>query len=204
MPILAKIVLIDGRVSGNERAQIGVVLSVLGYDEQEIRFAVTLLERAGMSPEPFETCVTRFAQGANPALREVAFLSMAVIAGADGQVPSEAIRLLRVCGEVLGFTQIQTETLLAAAGIRSERDGGQHRGGGVRREPSREEDLALLGLAPGATDEAIRRAYRTRAKALHPDRLQAQGAPPAMLKQASEHFAVLSAAYRRLIRGTPE
>lgn len=199
MPILAKIVLIDGRVSGNERARIGVVLSVLGYDEHEIRFAVTLLERAGMSPEPFETCVTRFAQGANPALREVAFLSMAVIAGADGQVPSEAIRLLRVCGGLLGFTQIQTETLLAAAGIRSERDGG-----GVRREPSREEDLALLGLAPGATDEAIRRAYRTRAKALHPDRLQAQGAPPAMLKQASEHFAALSAAYRRLIRGTPE
>jgi hypothetical protein len=53
----------------------------------------------------------------------------------------------------------------------------------------------LLGLAPGATVEALRGAYRSRALELHPDRW-ATGTAPADLSQL---FAAVSSAYRTLL-----
>ena len=58
----------------------------------------------------------------------------------------------------------------------------------------------MLGLGPGASDDDIRRAYRRKVKELHPDRLQAQGLPEAMLKQATARMAAINAAYSRLIK----
>ena len=80
------------------------------------------------------------------------------------------------------------------------RGGGSGAGPRTQSAPSRAQDLALLGLPATATDDDIKRAYRRKVKELHPDRLQAQGLPEAMLRQASERMAAINAAYARLIK----
>lgn len=58
------------------------------------------------------------------------------------------------------------------------------------------EALALLGLGPGALPDEIKRAYRARARQLHPD--HHPHATPAEHKVLTERFAAVHAAYRKL------
>jgi DnaJ like chaperone protein len=60
--------------------------------------------------------------------------------------------------------------------------------------------LALLGLSSNASQETIKKAYRQKVKELHPDRLQAQGLPEAMLQEATNRMAAINAAYDRLTK----
>jgi hypothetical protein len=59
------------------------------------------------------------------------------------------------------------------------------------------QDYRLLGLKPGAPDEAVKRAYRDLAKKWHPDRF-AQGSPLERAR-AEEKFKRLQEAYRRIL-----
>lgn len=54
---------------------------------------------------------------------------------------------------------------------------------------------AILGVAPSATDEEVRRAYRTLAASLHPDKAQ----DPDRRQDAAELFSVIQEAYE--VRG---
>jgi len=78
--------------------------------------------------------------------------------------------------------------------------GERRRVGGGRRAPRpRANPLAdayrTLGVKPSASDEAVRRAYRERAKACHPDVLRAQGAPEGAVAEATERMARINAAW---------
>jgi DnaJ-domain-containing protein 1 len=46
---------------------------------------------------------------------------------------------------------------------------GRSRRSQPRRGPSREQAYRTLGLSPGASDDAVRRAYRQKVKEVHPD-----------------------------------
>ncbi|MFP5213366.1 MAG: DnaJ domain-containing protein [Acidobacteriota bacterium] len=57
-------------------------------------------------------------------------------------------------------------------------------------------DFATLGLAPGASPDAVKQAYRELAKQWHPDRFQQRTALE--LTRAEEKFKEITAAYQRL------
>jgi DnaJ like chaperone protein len=58
---------------------------------------------------------------------------------------------------------------------------------------------AILGVAPDASDAAIKARYRELVRGLHPDRLAATGAPPAVVKAATAKLATINAAYDTIL-----
>lgn len=82
---------------------------------------------------------------------------------------------------------------------KGERDLGEHTVAGIlsARGLAELRDLATLGLAPGATAEDIRDAYRQMARQHHPDRFHGQ--PDDVRARALEHFSRIREAYERLM-----
>lgn len=214
MPLLAKIAKADGRVSESEISGVEAIFRELGLSAEERRFAAQVFSRSKDSPEQFDEAAIAFAREVgNFELRVITFQYLVRVACADGELsPREREMALRAA-RCFGIPDFLVARIFAAVagdfhgwGRTAGGGFGGFGGAGARRppprpsEPSRAEDLALLGLGPGASDDDIRRAYRRKVKELHPDRLQAQGLPEAMLKQATARMAAINAAYSRLIK----
>lgn len=77
--------------------------------------------------------------------------------------------------------------------------GGQARGATpAPLDPGTLQAYATLGIEPGATEAAIKTAYRRKIGRHHPDRLIAQGAPQALIDAANEQTRHILAAYETL------
>lgn len=61
-----------------------------------------------------------------------------------------------------------------------------------------ESPYEILGVAPDATAVVIKARWRKLASELHPDRLTALGAPPALVKAANAKLATINAAYEAI------
>ena len=76
--------------------------------------------------------------------------------------------------------------------------------GGQRRapEPPPRDKLAeaysILGVSASASDDAVKKAYREKAKKYHPDTLRAQGLPDEMVGKATEQMARVNAAWAEI------
>jgi DnaJ-domain-containing protein 1 len=57
-----------------------------------------------------------------------------------------------------------------------------------------------LGCRPEATDDEVCRAYREKAKRLHPDTLRAQGLPDEIIAAANEQMSRVNAAWNEVKR----
>jgi DnaJ like chaperone protein len=57
----------------------------------------------------------------------------------------------------------------------------------------------VLGLAPGADRETVRRAYLALVKRHHPDRHYAEGTPAEFIRVADLRMAEINAAYRTIM-----
>lgn len=201
MPLLAKIAKADGRVSESEISRVEAIFSQLNLDAEERDYAKILFNRSKQTPLYFEMEAATFAQaGYDFEVRRLTFAFMVSVAASDGTLSSKEYQMLLHAGVLFRLPREVMAHILQQYGI------GTQEHARYRSETSnafaqgsqRKHDLALLGLTEKATDEDIKKAYRQKVKELHPDRLQAQGLPEAMLKQATERMAEINAAYDRL------
>jgi DnaJ like chaperone protein len=76
-------------------------------------------------------------------------------------------------------------------------------GAGPRAEPrggrrSLDEAYEILGVAPGASDAEVKRAYRKLMSENHPDKLVARGLPESMLEVAKQKTQAIQSAWERV------
>jgi DnaJ like chaperone protein len=177
----------------------------------EIRVAEEIMTRLRLSAEQREAAKAAFNRGKAPDFNLDAavdgfasigrgrapllqlFLQVQYMAiAADGNVhPAEHEMLLRVARR-LGLTErdvAQLEALLRTA------SGGPSAAGKPPPRKRLDDAYAALGVAPGATDAEVKRAYRRLMSQNHPDKLAAKGLPESMREIAEERSREINTAY---------
>lgn len=190
----------DGQVSEQEIYLARQVMARMQLSEQAQLEAIELFGR-GKAPDFDLEAVLQRLHRAAMRRRELiqVFLEIQVSAGyADGELqPAERELLLKIF-TTLGFGAAEFERIDAA--IRAELHNRQAGGGvaGRTRGMSTEDAYAILGVAEGATDAEVKKAYRRLTSQHHPDKLAASGLPPEMMKMATEKTHEIRTAYERL------
>jgi DnaJ like chaperone protein len=124
---------------------------------------------------------------------------------AEGNPPPEKMAILRQLAFALRVSDMELMALMAMkgyawnAGAGGQRSHGRGTGGGYvppTRNPQGPDPYAVLGIARGVDDRAVKRAYRKLISEHHPDRLG--DLPEDMRKRAEARASEINAAYERI------
>ncbi|HEX5329784.1 DnaJ domain-containing protein [Sulfuricurvum sp.] len=107
----------------------------------------------------------------------------------DGTLSHSEEEMLRVIAKHLRFSENDLASML-------ERFGAHHRHS--VKESSIDQAYALLNLASTATNDEVKKAYRSLVREYHPDIIKSQGASDEYLKEATEKVQEINAAYEMI------
>ena len=203
--ILAKLAKADGRVSTEEIASAEAAFTRLGITGEKRNYCVNVFRQAKDDAHTIYEYADAFAQAQpNEEIRVVFYDLLWDIATADGHLAREEKTVLRFLPRHLGISSV----LFFAQYARRVSDAGPEAGRGRGRSDSRRRQgapsspatelaqaYALLGCAPTVSDAELKKAYREKAKKLHPDEMMARGLPPELIKKANDEMARVNAAY---------
>ena len=182
----AKLAKVDGRVT---RDEVRAFKRIFRIDDAEVGDVARIFNEAKTSPHGFEAYARQIAAlfGRDPVMLGELLLGLFELARADGDITPAETDFLRRVGAIFGFDIRAFEQLRARFS--------------ATRAPSTASDAyAVLGLARGASDDEVRRAYRRLVREHHPDRLVAKGMPEEMVEQATKVLAGINAAYDRIAK----
>lgn len=117
----------------------------------------------------------------DPAVLESLLGGLYTVALADGVLHPAEVEFLRKVAHEFGFDQARFERIQAS-----------YAGGDAG------EAYEILGLKPGASEDAVKNAYRGLIKEHHPDRLIAKGMPQEFIDIANEKMATINNAYDQI------
>jgi DnaJ like chaperone protein len=195
--MLAKVVAADGSVSREEEQKIAEFMDRdLQLDPQSRATAVRIFNTALQSPQNFEQLASQFyAQfRGRPEILDLLIDILYRVAAADGSIDRAEEQLIGRAGELFGYSSAKMEAIrrryvYARSGTGGASGTTATAGGGY---------YAVLGVAPSASDEEIKKAYRKLVHEYHPDRIASKGLPEEFNTFAHEKFREIQEAYEAI------
>jgi len=182
--LAAKVAKADGRVTRAEIRSFDEFLRTnLGMSAEERRVAARIFNEARDSQTPAEEFARQIRGVMGPQtdrLRDLIALLLK-IALADGRLGREEERLIRNVTLTMGLTSRDFDAALA-----------------LFRRTSLDDAYRALEVAPGASDDEVKRAYRRLAKEYHPDTLNRKGVTDELREFAREKMLAVNDAYQRV------
>lgn len=148
-----------------------------------------LFDQARKTSDGYEPYAARLAQILNMRqdILEDVLAGLFYIAKIDSHHLSRAeLLFLRRVGTLFGFNESDFIRTAARAGVYLT---------ALPPEPKRDAAFDVLGLPTTATNDVIKKTYKTLVRKYHPDKLMAAGLSPAQVAEASEKVKRINAAY---------
>ncbi|MBU0945576.1 MAG: DnaJ domain-containing protein [Proteobacteria bacterium] len=168
--ILVDIAKIDGRVSKEEISTIQRFFQYnLRYNQAQMFWVKNLIKEAVSSSQPMADSLREFRDTFAYEPRLILLeLVYQILYAEGGQVPDTELQMARNIADYLQITDYDKRTIEA----KYKYGGGRQTGGS---HSSADQYYAILGLEPGADQEAIKKAYRKLSMKYHPDKVSHLG-----------------------------
>lgn len=190
--LAAKVCKADGHVSEPEvRAFDAFLRTNLAMPAEDRRHAAQIFNQARDSAVPasaFARQIGAILAGQPDRLRDIVTILLQ-IAHADGALHRAEEDLIRSIARDMGLTDRDYEQCRAFFG-----------GGASRSAAAVDTDYEVLGVAPDAADDEVKKAYRRIAREYHPDVLQSKGLPEDFMNFAKEKLQKVNESYDRIKR----
>ena len=182
----AKMAVSDGVVTASELRAFKKTVDIPSGHTEQVDTLFRMAQRDVAGFETYARKIGRFFRDTPETLEHV-LDGLFHIAAADGFIHEAELEYLRTVGTIFGFDETRFEQIAA-----------QHVVLDTGSDP-----YIVLGLAPTAERDEVRRVYRRLVAEHHPDRLIARGVPEELLDLATARMAAINAAYSRIMRQAP-
>lgn len=192
--LMAALAKVDGRIDRTEIDSIENAFRRLALTSKQRLFCIAMFREQLKAP----LTLSQIISGGNRLEIESGFWQIIYailwdIACADGVLKASERNFLQELAQALG-TRLPPYTF--------ERYYHERIPGSERKDSPKKSSLklayGLLKVSENATDEELKKAYRTRVKQLHPDILRAQGLPDPLLERATQLMAQLNSAWEQI------
>ena len=197
--MFAKIAKADGHVDRTEIEEVERAFHRLNLRPARREYCIRVFREAKDNDYSIYDYADRFAQlEVDRDIRVILYDILWDIASADGVLSPEEDNMLRL---VVPRLQLPA-SLYSWQRMRHVHEGTQdgHQYTSQEKGSSLEQAYAMLEVEATASDDAVRRAYREKAKKFHPDMLRARGLSPELLQKANEQMARINAAWDEVKR----
>lgn len=191
---ISKLAKIDGQISEAEIDAIERIFKDLNFSSEMRSQAIDCFRRAKSDPHTFAEILPQLAADFSaPDAREAVFAILMRVAIADGYLKPEVENALRLAATALGvdWRGAYGGSHESGGDSQGSSGGGSYGSGGVELA----EAYAVLGVAPAASDDEVKKVYRQKCKELHPDTLRSKGIGEFAIKAIQNELCRVNDAY---------
>jgi DnaJ like chaperone protein len=183
----AKMAVADGVVTASEIRAFRKIVEIPPGIEWQVERLFNLARQDIAGYDSYARKIRRLFDAAPETLEHV-LDGLFSIASADGMVHEAELDYLKSVSNIFGFDDARFEQI-AAQHVYLERGA---------------DPYMVLGLAPSASRDEVKRVYRMLVAEHHPDRLIAKGVPEELIRLATERMAAINQAYRQIMQAVAE
>ena len=195
--VLAKMAKVDGRVDKSEIAFMNAKFDDWGLGGEAKKNLKAFFNEQKKDVSDILQCAAaaaHFAAEASPDddgvdLRVNIYRDLFLMAVADGELDENEIALLRVIPDSLGLKDEAFEMMA------HELFGGD---GDENADAALAEAYATLGVSPDASDSEVKKAWKKKLAAFHPDKIQGKDLDPEWVELANQKSAEINQAYETI------